>query len=213
MLALAASSALAQPAARQAASKTTMHPVDGVLKTVEQGVGDRSLLSRSLKLADLGTELRRDSGWERLYEFETRDGRRRYFRYSNGISASFTHSEFVMTEEDGEFSVTPGGTIFHIGRSVDQMAAEAAQADAQPAPPDSPLRVSNRFDPQAAALAAPRMTTTQRAAPARATVMTDESYRQRRVQGLLLRVSGGEPGATGDGAPIEAGAVPVAAQR
>lgn len=143
---------------------------------VEEGVADRTSISRSLKIEPL--ELRRDTSFERVYEVggDVRlfGGKRLLARRAGDTTAIFPQSQYAETQR-GLYAVRPGGTVFLIG--------EPSPRDLGVAEPtaESIMHVDLSADLRPGAQP-PRAMPKPEGPP---TIWTDERHRVQRVRALI----------------------------
>ncbi|MGD9692337.1 MAG: hypothetical protein AB7G17_12945 [Phycisphaerales bacterium] len=167
-------------------------------RLVDPGFGDVDSLQNSLRQIDMRVDLRREVGWEKVYQGP--DGK--LWRYSGGLGASFPRSQYAFVPRVGVVTEIPAGTVFHIGASAPSAESMREMIDVGgPAP--------NRIDTRADAGMTGEGTAVERAtgwienvdvvpveiadAKARAagkTIADDDGYRRRRVAELVGKVKG-----------------------
>lgn len=173
---------------------------------VDQGVADVGPLSTSLQHLKTHVDLRRESGFERVYRD---DASGRFFRFDGAIGASFPRSSYVATR-DGVFPTIPAGTVFHIGAHAPADAAAEQRDPAKPghAPGREDARESNllsrREMPERESTMQPRGSlaepdrepqadASQDRAISHPTVATNEAYRRQRLAQLIRAAAQREP--------------------
>ncbi len=165
-------------------------------RLVEPGIGDVGPLSTSLRQVDMRLDLRREVGWEKVYEAP--DGK--LWRFSGGLGARFTRSQYRFNQRGAVITEIPAGTVFTIGASAPS--AEAMRREGVVIGGPAPTRIDTRADARMTAESATAVTTTGwvdvrgeapveiRDARARGSGMTiaeDDGYRRRRVAELIAR--------------------------
>lgn len=172
MTALTLSALLAQPEAR----------------VIDQGVEDISPIATSSRIAP--KDFRKPTGFEKVYEITTPDGKTVYARIDNGIAAVFTRSDYSARGE----ALIPPNTVFHIGTSeiLASHAAPMVSARAAPNRVDTRVQTDPAASKQAQAQSSPP--SNQSAEPAAASpeavpgppsIVTNEIYRRLRITQLL----------------------------
>ena len=157
----------------------------GGMRLADQGVDDVGPLSTSLRDVNNRVELRRDSAWERVY----RDpGTGLLYRYSGGLGASFRRSAYTPTR-NGAVAEIPAGTVYHIGASSPRHADLAGVGARTP----RPQRLAAATDEERAEqpdtsgnAALSRPTTEDERGLHSPTMLTNETYRRRRLAEMLL---------------------------
>jgi hypothetical protein len=161
-----------------------------VLTPVEQGVADVDMLSSSLR--SLQADLRAPAGFERVYEgsWEDRYGQRSGFfaRVSGGVTAVFPMSRYSAVLGGIEPEI-PAGTVFYLGDPPEPWPQSRGPQTGGPGTEPAP----NRLDYSVAGGGAAPIGAWEEVVVER-TVWTDSRYRQRRVEGLLLRAAAVERG-------------------
>lgn len=171
----------------------------GPYRLVDQGVGDVDSLANSLRQVDMRVDLRREVGWEKVYEAP--DGS--LWRFSGGLGARFPRSQYRVNRRGAVVTETPAGTVFKIGASAPS-AAEMRDDVVVGGP--APTRIDTRTDARLASTREPieravgwvedvgEAPVEIRDAKARLegrTIADDDGYRRRRVAELVGRARGG----------------------
>lgn len=143
------------------------------LRSVEQGFEDVSPLARSTRHDN--KDLRRPTGFEKVYEFTTPDGKRAFVRVDNGIAAVFSRSDYAPSGQ----ALFPPDMVFHIGT--------AGFFEAATRPEITPAHAPNRLDTRVPAAAAGQVSPEPRptAIPGPPAIVTNEIYRRFRIAQLL----------------------------
>lgn len=93
---------------------------------VQPGVADTDPLGESLRR--LSPSLRIDNNFEHVYRLDPTDRNSPFFRRAGGLYAVFPHSQYVLTRE-GVVAAVPPGTVYHFGRPETRTAATASASD------------------------------------------------------------------------------------
>ncbi len=167
-------------------------------RLVDPGFGDVDSLQNSLRQIDMRVDLRREVGWEKVYQGP--DGK--YWRYSGGLGASFPRSQYAFVARVGVVTEIPAGTVFHIGASAPS--AESMREMIDVGGP-APSRIDTRADAGMAseggvaerasgwveeAGEVPVEIADAKARAAGKTIADDDGYRRRRVAELVGKVKG-----------------------
>lgn len=171
-------------------------------RPVEQGVGDLNPLQISNRLEPL--DLRRPTGWERVYRLNGvpgRDGGRGLFaRFDGGIAAVFPWSSYESTRR-GAVATVPAGTKYYIGVLPESLTeakpAEEPEASfnyldrsARAGQPERPVQFIETAQQNSARPALRTGGTVEPSAPpAGPSIWTSEAYRRARLEELLARAA------------------------
>jgi len=176
---------------------------------VQQGVEDLGPLGESFEVPM--SDLRVPTGFDRVYRAPGGG----LMRINGAIHAVFPRSEYVATPR-GVTPIVPAGAVFYLGEprawSLDA-SGEPTPARATGSGAASPLRVDNRLTARVAPARAGGRDERSRPASDRATVMTDESYRRKRLASILdealQRSAAPEEAGADSEAEAEAAALPA----
>lgn len=176
---------------------------------VQPGVADTDPLGESLRR--LSPSLRIDNNFEHVYRLDPTDENSPFFRRAGGLYAVFPRSQYVLTRR-GVVAAVPPGTVFHFGRP-EVGSTSSASADEPGSISNARLRQSGASDQRFVGRLAPGTFMPNRldraappaherdvsddlpAAPVRADapraqgVMSDESYRARRLAQIAARLA------------------------
>lgn len=168
-------------------------------RLVDPRHGDVDSLANSLRQVDMRVDLRREVGWEKVYEAP--DGK--LWRFSGGLGATFSRSQYRFNQRGALITEIPAGTVFKIGASAPS--AESMRDEVVVGGP-APTRIDTRADARLLAAREPTRTTSgwvetageepveiadAKARAAGKTIAEDDAYRRRRVAELVGRARGG----------------------
>lgn len=157
------------------------------LERVDQGIADRGSLSTSLRQIDSG--LQQPNGFQQLYRVPGGSGD--LMRVDGALYAVFPQSVYSSTE-DGMVADIPPGTVFYIGGLPSDLTG--ASAPWSPHLPTGPAGATRQLDETGRVLPPPALeqvnryatgTPIHRKASTARTVVTDPTYRARRVRSLM----------------------------
>lgn len=155
-------------------------PTQPEARVIEQGFEDVSPLAQSTRHNP--KDFRRPSGFEKVYEITTPDGKTAFVRVDNGIAAVFSRSDYTAQGD----ALFPPNMVFHIGAAKLLESSSAPQQTLAPA--------SNRLDlsAQRSARTPAREPTPEPTRPAEAeaipgppSIVINEFYRRVRIAQLL----------------------------